>query len=438
MTRKSTYIFSGVIYLIFFTSILYFFISIGTSIKGEKSKASFSFNTIVQEINDYINTSFNNENFDIDLIASNYTSLKTLKIEKNNTIYYEYHSANPEANKISTTKIFSKTIPYFNNTTAVLTAEYNILKPETIYNSAKKIFIIILITTFITLILIFTTTKEKKFNGNIKEKPVKPVTDDINDQWPNESLVDESQNNLNKINFENNTLEINQNISLESEFGKEPNNNNIEINDSQLLSESDFTDEPAIENFENLEETGSNQTAEIIKPEENITDNSFVDIENSSEPELFNNDILQDYLDTSLQNATENEQDLSFAIIKFNILNNNVLDAIKEQLLNITPQNNIFKFEDNAIAIIINDNDIDEAVIKAQDLYNKINDVLTNKNINVNFAIGLSSKSLRIVAANRLINEADQAVERAFGETELPIVAFKVNPDKYREHISNI
>ncbi len=421
MTRKSTYIFSGVIYFIFFTSLLYFFISIGSSIKGEKSKAAFSFNSIVQEINDYINTSYQTDDFDLNLISSNYKNLKTLKIEKNNNIYYEYHSSDPEANKISTTKVYSKTIPYINNTTAVLTAEYQILKPETIYNSAKKIFFIILITTIITLILIIISKKDNTAK-TVKTTDIQNIqAPDSDYEWNfNQSAKDKlneifenSTNNLETINYNNNT---------ESKIEVNNSKNSIEKQSAEIIETSNKEPE------ENL------QSVESFGQDENQPDS----VSDTSDNSVFSEKDFEKYLDNALQNVTENEQDLSLAIIKFNNISSDVLISLKEILLNVTTLDNIFKRENNSIALIIFDNDIDEAVIKAQNIYNEIKEALLKQNCDINFAIGLSSKSLRIVSPARLINEAEQAVERAFNEIELPIVAFKVNPDKYREHISNI
>ena len=412
MTRKSTYILSGVIYFIFFTSILYFFISIGTSIKGEKTKAAFSFNAIVQDINDYVNSTYSNEEFDIDLIASNYLNLKTLRIEKDNTLYYEYKSINPEANKISTTKVFSRTIPYLNNSTAVLTAEYQILKPETIYNSARKVFIIILTATIITLILILTSKKESK--SSIKVRNISDTQNSERD-FAADSLTqkDENKDYEWSFNLDNAETEIEPEPETEHEAK------------TSFVTENQDTKETADISF-------AEKSVESENPAlSNIIDTNEID-------SIFNNDDFENYLNISLQNSTENEQDLSLVIIKFEFLNNTIIASLKDTLLNVTNQKNIFNFEKNSLALIINDIDIDEAVLKAQNLYNDINDKLVENNIDGCFAIGLTSKSLRMVSAQRLINEADQAVERAFNETELPIVAFKVNPDKYREHISSI
>ena len=49
--------------------------------------------------------------------------------------------------------------------------------------------------------------------------------------------------------------------------------------------------------------------------------------------------------------------------------------------------------------------------------------------------IGISSVSSRIVSAERLITEAEQAVFHALEDKSTPVVAFRVNAQKYREYI---
>ena len=51
-------------------------------------------------------------------------------------------------------------------------------------------------------------------------------------------------------------------------------------------------------------------------------------------------------------------------------------------------------------------------------------------------AIGISTKSLRLLPGSRLLTEAAQALEKALCEKDMPIVAFRVNPDKYRRFVA--
>jgi len=48
----------------------------------------------------------------------------------------------------------------------------------------------------------------------------------------------------------------------------------------------------------------------------------------------------------------------------------------------------------------------------------------------------MSSRSGRLLNAERLILEADEALKKARTEEKSPIIAFKSDPEKYREFIS--
>jgi hypothetical protein len=57
--------------------------------------------------------------------------------------------------------------------------------------------------------------------------------------------------------------------------------------------------------------------------------------------------------------------------------------------------------------------------------------------MNNKVGIGITTRSLRLITGNRLIEEANQALDKAFEEEGLPIVAFRVNPEKYRQYLVN-
>jgi hypothetical protein len=48
--------------------------------------------------------------------------------------------------------------------------------------------------------------------------------------------------------------------------------------------------------------------------------------------------------------------------------------------------------------------------------------------------IGMTARSLRSVSAINFLNEAEHALEKARLDSALPIVAFKVDPQKYNEY----
>ena len=73
------------------------------------------------------------------------------------------------------------------------------------------------------------------------------------------------------------------------------------------------------------------------------------------------------------------------------------------------------------------------AVEKFEKIYNKIADFLKDNNSVNEVSVGISSSSERNVKAERVILEADQALDYASQDPDSPIVAFRANPQKYRE-----
>ena len=85
---------------------------------------------------------------------------------------------------------------------------------------------------------------------------------------------------------------------------------------------------------------------------------------------------------------------------------------------------------------MINNTNLDSALAIAQSLYGAMDKKLNEDNSGSRLAIGLSSRSERIITAQRLITEAEQAVLHAADDKDSPIIAFRVNPEKYREYMN--
>ncbi|MDR2783785.1 MAG: hypothetical protein LBB48_08125 [Treponema sp.] len=93
----------------------------------------------------------------------------------------------------------------------------------------------------------------------------------------------------------------------------------------------------------------------------------------------------------------------------------------------------IFEKGGTGIAAITQNMDIDAAFSKAAEFRAALLDKHPEKNFNL--SIGISSRCDREVAPDRLIREAEAALEKA-SETA-PIVAFRVDPEKYKEFLKN-
>ena len=95
-----------------------------------------------------------------------------------------------------------------------------------------------------------------------------------------------------------------------------------------------------------------------------------------------------------------------------------------------------FEYGNRGISVIIPNTGLEQGISKAEAfharLFKSIFDSFHSKN---DFLIGVSSRSGRLIEAERLLLEASRSLEKAKTEPDSPIIAFKSDPEKYREYI---
>jgi hypothetical protein len=89
----------------------------------------------------------------------------------------------------------------------------------------------------------------------------------------------------------------------------------------------------------------------------------------------------------------------------------------------------------DGIYIIVPDCGLDEVFEKVKEFHRQARNE-NRAGLNAELLIGLSARSDRIVDAMHFLNEAERALAKARADTALPIVAFKVDPQKYKEFIN--
>ncbi|MDR1390497.1 MAG: hypothetical protein LBJ31_11045 [Treponema sp.] len=87
----------------------------------------------------------------------------------------------------------------------------------------------------------------------------------------------------------------------------------------------------------------------------------------------------------------------------------------------------------NGICIILPNIDLDQAMSRAEEFHEAFRAGVGHpKN---DFSMGLSSRAGRLIDGNRLFFEAANALQKAIDGDDSPIVAFRSDPEKYREFI---
>ena len=96
----------------------------------------------------------------------------------------------------------------------------------------------------------------------------------------------------------------------------------------------------------------------------------------------------------------------------------------------------IFEYDDETYAVILPSFNLDKSMMFIQQLYANIENVIEDNGINARLAIGISTRSLRIIPAERIITEASQALDKALSqEGSIPVVAFRVDLEKYKKSL---
>lgn len=94
----------------------------------------------------------------------------------------------------------------------------------------------------------------------------------------------------------------------------------------------------------------------------------------------------------------------------------------------------------SGLAVILPNIDSEHALRMAEEFLKKVTSVLREEGVSEDYRkiyIGLSSRSGRLVEAERVIHEARAALARAREEGDSRIVAFKADPNKYRDYIAS-
>lgn len=318
----------------------------------------------------------------------------------------------------------------------------------------------------------------------------KKSDDELNEIEKKEAVIEEKEMSVSEVAMDEKNEEIEAESSLPdplsdplSDSLSDPLFENIELNDNEEETSTDesflTTDESILTTDENqiiipkFEENGHDfkiTTIEEPVEEEKISEeieaseiNEYktqlendevlplpsdeikpmnIEVENNSPAGLFSpvtgfgwESYLNTRLDNELNRATASESDLSLFIIKIKEVSRES-DITKKICGYLTTQfqfkDMIFEFrEDSYVALKIGTS-IDDAISFANKLLLDIDNILNGFG---KCYIGISTRSVRMVNAERLVNEAEQALKHAEQEADSPIIAFRVDADKYRKFL---
>ncbi len=461
---------------VFALTIIYFIISIYTTMVNGESRSQYEFSTFIQQAN--IN-SFNSIQSEDD--ASEFYSRVQNAVDTNSYIIavvlhvmdspvFAYPASSNvikinEKNEPTLVgsspmlKTYSMSLPNQNGQHVVLHAMSYTLRPQDIYNSAKISFLIILAyTLFLLVVIVYISltngTKIQRESTTLKIVPSEEDNETIpvvfreqesswDDFFPEgesdaEAPHEESISDTNETSLDDGGSTIDDKEVFVKSFVEEYIDDEIDSGHDDYVEEtSSISVEDAIANTNPVEyEVASDEEdQDSTIPQSNDPMGLFSDVTG-----LGWESYLETRLDSELIRSASSEQDLALIFIQIKDLENNI--KVKKKVATLLLEyfkyrDFVFEYKNDGFAGIILDISLDQTMILTEQLYGQLESLLLGDGIASKIGIGVSTRSLRILPGSRIITEASEAVSRAFEEDGLPIVAFRVSPEKYRQFVSN-
>jgi len=416
MTKRSFNIISVLIGAVLLISVIYFVTGIITDKKAGPSQAQVLFDSLSKKTEIIANKYDYNSNAFADSFmqaVKDFDDYAGLELIMNGKILYSYPAT--KANTIDTqnyTKDFTKSLNLNNGNNLVLKAQIYTVKPASLFYHARTAFILIFIATLIAiLILIFAKPEPTKDNV------IKFEHKDTFDDNPFRSNIVAQE-------------PVSEDTSVEQD-------NTVEELEEEITSPSDFlsNEEETSLNFSDNEVYTSEEAEEQTKEQTEVS-------ETKNEPEvtatISEEEALLPALEEELIHSASQEQDLSLIIVRIAGIPNDDTNSAQAACIKncVNNRGSAYRYGKDAYALLIKALKLDDALQDAESLLERLAASLRDQGLPA-ITIGISSRTERLISADRLLTEASEAQKHASDDMTSPIIAFRVNPEKYRNFILN-
>lgn len=457
MKRKSITIYSIIISIIFIFSVVFLVAKLAAEYSYGEERAQRTVTHIISAIKK------DGSNFDMQQAAGNLQDYQGLYLYKNSLPVYCYPQKDEiQMNDTNLVRVFQSSVQKGGDTFTLKAAVY-LLSPASIFYYARFSFIIIMTATILTAILLIyisVTEKQNSFedinaeqedepqkselqsDGVIKDaeprenqeitQEVRKTTEDEPDDViaadnPDSTAASQPENNANN-GQENEITGSSAGLSFDEEAEAKKREDLADSIDADDLDGTDTADEdvPAHEAAYHEAQTAADSKRDFFSP---VTGFGWEQ-----------NFKLR--LDSELVRAASSELDLSLFIIKIMGLRftDTAASAICEYLLEeFQFRDMIFEFGEDGFAVIKTDMSIEQAENLAGLIHTKLSQLIAGYDSKSALAcyIGISSRSIRMLSAERLIMEAKEALNHSIEDKDSPITGFHVDIEKYREFLNN-
>ena len=468
MKAKGNSIFAATICAVYVLAVLFFVLSLALEHKSGYEHSKKRFNSITDDLNRISkNYAPQTQKFYDEFLFSlgNVADIAGIQIKYDEQLIFSYPNKLSDFEKIkpSLAHVFSTTVFAENGIPLTLTASIYLLKPSSIFYKGLASLAAVLLATLATAVYLIFFVRRGDFP---KEKEAAEADQIVSQKVQEETSVDIEDDSTSSSDQDEDTQQrIGENSEhpLEGSTQDQDSENTTgsplpSPDDGQPEDEQD-SDERTLHTMETLPPLEANdedvlsfldEKPDSTTPQEggDATDEGEGWSEGTQgEPSgLFCPDTgfgWEEYMLTRLEaelvRAASSDQDLSLFTIRVKGINwrsacgNEVARAILEAVkFNDLVFNNK---HDGATAIFLNQN-TDKSLLIAGELQNAVSTIIAKHGQagHLSCAIGISSRSLRLISSSRLVNESEEALNRT--DADSPVIAFKVNPERYKNFLA--
>ena len=334
------------------------------------------------------------------------------------------------------TKSFSTSLTV-NKQSVTVDCNLYLIRPDSIFYYARVSFLMILIITIITVIMIIYLNLVEETSSDVIS------LEETSEEETEEEILDNSEETVNISETEKVDERVKETAAPAPVIEPEKTENETEEKSAEVTPE-----EVKAIFAEPLTDDAVNETVEDAIPVDNpapvepakLPVDEIKPAKTADNPSgLFDpatgigwESYLLTRLNNEIERATASEIDISLFVIK--VPDISMTSEVYKNICNYLAiqfqfKDLLFEYKDDSIVAIKISMNVDEALSLAEKLYTDICNIIDGKNCR----IGITSRSIRMVTGERLLLEAEQSIEHS--DASSPIIAFRVDSEKYRQMI---
>ena len=334
------------------------------------------------------------------------------------------------------TKSFSTSLTV-NKQSVTVDCNLYLIRPDSIFYYARVSFLMILIITIITVIMIIYLNLVEETSSDVIS------LEETSEESTEEEILDDSEETVNiseteKVEEREKETEAPAPVIEPEKTENETEEKSAEVTPEEVkaIFAEPLTDDAVNETVEDAIPVDNPAPVEPAKlPVDEIKPAKTADNPSG----LFDpatgigwESYLLTRLNNEIERATASEIDISLFVIK--VPDISMTSEVYKNICNYLAiqfqfKDLLFEYKDDSIVAIKISMNVDEALSLAEKLYTDICNIIDGKNCR----IGITSRSIRMVTGERLLLEAEQSIEHS--DASSPIIAFRVDSEKYRQMI---